>query len=286
MTTKKALRKSPAFQFYPSDFLMDINVQVMSNQQKGCYITLLSICWREGWIWSDVETIALLCHEPLDAMAKMWPAIARCFVPMEGVKSKLVHPRLQKESQKQMEFHAKQRIAGQRGAAKRWGTKVEEDAVAKPAPRADQPDIVIAKQGGLAGNDGQQNGKGAPAAKAAPPVCPHQEIVAMYHEILSDLPKITSWPEHRQKQLAKRWRESPERQSLAWWSDYFVKIKDSDFLMGRSTDFKADIDWIMGPKNFLKIVEGRYVNRVATPKPVAPMTQVNNGPRVNIPVLN
>lgn len=112
----------------------------------------------------------------------------------------------------------------------------------------------------------------------------------MYHEILSksdsDLPKITSWPEHRQKQLAKRWRESPERQNLAWWRDYFAKIKDSDFLMGRSTDFKADIDWIMGPKNFLKIVEGRYVNRVATPKPIVPNTQVSSGPRVNIPVVN
>jgi hypothetical protein len=36
--------KSPAFQFYPKDFLTDENVRVMSLQERGAYITLLCLC--------------------------------------------------------------------------------------------------------------------------------------------------------------------------------------------------------------------------------------------------
>ena len=36
-----SLEKSPAFQFYASDFLVDENVNLMSNREIGCYIKLL-----------------------------------------------------------------------------------------------------------------------------------------------------------------------------------------------------------------------------------------------------
>jgi len=43
----------------------------------------------------------------------------------------------------------------------------------------------------------------------------------------------------------------------------FVYIRNSDFLMGRVTDrqgksFMASLDWIVLPRNFAKIIEGRY----------------------------
>lgn len=38
------------------------------------------------------------------------------------------------------------------------------------------------------------------------------------------------------------------------------KIPKSDFLSGRANDFKATFDWIFGPKNFPKVLDGNYDN--------------------------
>jgi hypothetical protein len=62
--------------------------------------------------------------------------------------------------------------------------------------------------------------------------------------------------------VATRWREDASRQSLDWWRDYFaVSVGGSDFLTGKKTDFRAGFDWVVGPKNMSKILNGCYVNR-------------------------
>src|SRR5687768_14115762 len=71
--------KSPAFQFYPKDFLSDENVRVMSMQERGVYITLLSICWIHGTLPASVERLAKLCGVPHPAFRKLWPALEPCF---------------------------------------------------------------------------------------------------------------------------------------------------------------------------------------------------------------
>lgn len=38
------------------------------------------------------------------------------------------------------------------------------------------------------------------------------------------------------------------------------KIPKSDFLSGRATDFKVTFDWVFGPKNFPKVLDGNYDN--------------------------
>lgn len=44
------MNKSPAFQFYPRDFLSDVNVSTMTMEERGIYITLLCHCWLEGYL--------------------------------------------------------------------------------------------------------------------------------------------------------------------------------------------------------------------------------------------
>ena len=38
-------------------------------------------------------------------------------------------------------------------------------------------------------------------------------------------------------------------------------IKNSDFLLGRKTDFMITFDWFVRPNNFLKVFSGNYFNR-------------------------
>jgi len=92
-------------------------------------------------------------------------------------------------------------------------------------------------------------------------VCPHQEIIALYHEVLPELPPVKVWTDERQKLLRQRWKESTERQNPEWWRTYFEKVRGSPFLMGKEKDFRADLEWIIRPRNMPKILEGRYENR-------------------------
>lgn len=87
---------------------------------------------------------------------------------------------------------------------------------------------------------------------------PHQEIINIYRFVLPSLPQVKKWPEHLQKYLRARWKEDPDRQNVMWWYEYFLYIKESGFLMGKKTDFQADMEWIIRPTNMTKIINGRY----------------------------
>ena len=63
--------------------------------------------------------------------------------------------------------------------------------------------------------------------------------------------------------LRARWKEEKERQNLAWWDEFFTEISKMDFLMGRVKSFKATLSWIVGPKNFDKIINGQYLSNNA-----------------------
>jgi len=92
--------------------------------------------------------------------------------------------------------------------------------------------------------------------------CPHQDIINLYHLTLPELQKVKIWGEDSRKKLKTRWNEDPERQSLDWWKSFFLeKIKESDYLMGRVNDFQVNLGWMIGPKNFEKIMNGMYVNK-------------------------
>jgi hypothetical protein len=93
------------------------------------------------------------------------------------------------------------------------------------------------------------------------PPCPHQKIVSLYNEKLPSLPKVKEklWNGVRSKNLAARWAEDDERQSVEWWEGLFESINDMPFLLGDGDKgWKADLGWIVKKENMVKIVEGRY----------------------------
>lgn len=116
--------------------------------------------------------------------------------------------------------------------------------------------------------EGEEKGNTSPGGDQRPvPSCPHEDIIRLYHTALPTLPKVRLWTEPRKKLLQARWREEADRQTLAWWKQFFEYIAKSDFLCGRSEPspgrpvFMADLEWIVRPTNFTKIFEGKYENR-------------------------
>lgn len=111
------MNKSPAFQFYPADYLADMQVRLLSWASRGLYIDLLCYCWREGYIPSDSSAIAQLCgcHD----LAIIEPCLLLFSESEEN--GKLIHKRLEKEREKQNEHRKERAEAGKKGAETRWG---------------------------------------------------------------------------------------------------------------------------------------------------------------------
>ncbi len=119
---------SPAFQFYPADFLADENVALMTNQAVGCYIKLICYCWREGSIPQQIPQLARLCAEDPASMASIWKSLKHCFKPARGKGAgRLIHPRLERERRKQVAFKSDRSRAGRKGADALWNKKAAEN---------------------------------------------------------------------------------------------------------------------------------------------------------------
>ncbi len=91
---------------------------------------------------------------------------------------------------------------------------------------------------------------------------PYEKILENFHFYCKDLPRVRSINGLKPK-LKARWKEHPE---IEWWEGFFKDdVHSSDFLCGRSSDFRASLDWILGPKNMSKILNGQYQNRQEGP---------------------
>jgi hypothetical protein len=94
--------------------------------------------------------------------------------------------------------------------------------------------------------------------------CQKYEILDLYHTILAELPKVRVFSERRQKMLSARWKQKAKSESglysntLEFWEALFKYIRESDWLMGRKSDWRANFEWIVTKKNFNKIIEGVY----------------------------
>jgi len=115
---------SPAFQFYPAEYLADESVQLLSLVEEGAYIRALSYCWREGSIPADPMKLSRLIGKECSQ------AIAEAILPLFEINTKdpsrLIHKRLEKERTKQQKFKKAMSESGKKGASARWDSQNKE----------------------------------------------------------------------------------------------------------------------------------------------------------------
>lgn len=114
-----------------------------------------------------------------------------------------------------------------------------------------------------------------PPAKKPPdgcPPCPIDEIVELYHQTLPELPRFLVRNATRDGYIRSRWREffaagdfTTKEGGIECFRWLFAdQVKPSKFLTGRSDangsrkPFAADLEWLMRPTNFAKVIEGKY----------------------------
>lgn len=88
-----------------------------------------------------------------------------------------------------------------------------------------------------------------------------QQLVDGWNSLPSPVPKIRKWVSgnSRDKSLKARIREyGIDNVKIA-----IENIKNSPFLLGQRTDFIISFDWFIGPKNFPKVLDGKYLDTKA-----------------------
>lgn len=95
-------------------------------------------------------------------------------------------------------------------------------------------------------------------SSAEPTGCSLSEVVDVYHEVLTGLPRVRMLDKKRQTALKSRQREYPKSRDLDWWRAFFELAGESRFLMGESGSWKADYDFLTSPKGFKGVIEGKY----------------------------
>lgn len=109
------------------------------------------------------------------------------------------------------------------------------------------------------------------------PKCPHDEIVRAYATHLTMLPQVAVLSDVRKGHITARWKDVcgeqkfTQEQGVEWFRDFFALVARSAFLTGNGTPrrdtgrvWAADLDWLMLPTNFVKVVEGRYQDQRRT----------------------
>jgi hypothetical protein len=136
------------------------------------------------------------------------------------------------------------------------------EKVPAPQPSGEPFELKTAPQG-----SGKLNGK------HVLPSCPHRDLLALWGEILPQLPQHNPdlWAGAREAQLRTRWRETAKARhwatqadGLAYFRALFGYVGRSHFLTGRAKyhderhPFLAELAWIVEPGNWAKVIEGRY----------------------------
>lgn len=125
------MNKSPAFQFYPSDWLGSQRVSLMTLEEEGAYIRLLSYCWQHGSVPADPEAVARLIGKGASTtlasrvLTMFQPPLVPPLVPPLSGGNVLVHERLEEERNKQLNWKMKSSEGGKKSAELRKARVVE-----------------------------------------------------------------------------------------------------------------------------------------------------------------
>lgn len=122
------MAKSPAFQFYPDDF-MGGKPGMMTPEQTHVYIWLLCLDWNQNGFPFDVPVLARWCRVTPSVFRKAWAVVQECFSCRDG---RWFNDRLAKEHEKQEQFKTKMANNGKLGGRPKKAAGSIEESQPKP----------------------------------------------------------------------------------------------------------------------------------------------------------
>jgi hypothetical protein len=103
------------------------------------------------------------------------------------------------------------------------------------------------------------------APEAVPDMADVRRIVEIYNECCKTMPRAEKMTQTRARRIRAIMAEHNE-DADDYFRRLFTRAHNSDFLSGRSGQWKAQFDWLLQPANITKLEEGAYDNRKAGPR--------------------
>lgn len=223
------------------------SLQGMSPTQKAVLISLSDNANDEGVCWPSVAKIAMrtcLSERAVQNSIK-WLGQAKILTSRERMGRSTIYTITPEAYSPPQEMHPAQDAPSPPHVTTQT-----------PAPRA--PRTIIEPQREPSPIPEQQERQ-----VSSKPKCSAKAIVDLFNEILIELPQVVMINKDRESKIKARWNESDVHQDYDFWRDYFVTVKDSPFLTGKTPGsngkiFRCSFDWLICPSNFVKVVEGNY----------------------------
>lgn len=262
----------PFFQLYPADYLRD--TRVLSCAAKGGWMdalcmlhgsstrgtmTLPVIGWARVFGASVDQAEAIITEIEMMRVADVTRA-SNGDVTLSC--RRMLRERITREQTRlRVQRHRSNMTCNAGGNASETHNKLEtrnQNISDTSYPPSSSPSSTSDAPGLLCIDQGDQAPRNDPV--------PFAEIVALYNELCPSMPRARI-SDDRKKSIRARWLECQKanEEPLAWFRSLFTKAEASDFLSGRKTangsHWRCSLDWLMGPKNAPKVMEGNYENR-------------------------
>lgn len=123
--------KLSGFSFSPSEYLANQQIQMMSLEEEGVYIRLLSYCWQNGSVPKDPEQAARLVGK--GASTTVVASVLRLFHATQNPQE-LTHFDLQQQKERLTQWKEKSAAGGRKSAATRKGGPTTLQSVVEKRP--------------------------------------------------------------------------------------------------------------------------------------------------------
>lgn len=241
----------PALPLWTDAYLAD--TRHLTTLEHGAYLLLMMEAWRRPHTNLPDDDRILARLTGLSAVE--WDAVKAVVMDLwflDRRKKVWTQKRLSAEKVYVAEKSASQRDR----ATKRWNKRENDDAPALPFGCPDDaptptptptPNIISFP-----------NGKDS---SVEPPLTV-EEVVEGWNDLAGDLDlaKVIKLTPQRRKATQARLREYPD---LASWKAAFRHIRNTPFLRGETTDWRANFDFLVQASSFTKLVEGVYGKKQA-----------------------
>lgn len=215
------MSKDPAVLFYTGDFLNGCTD--LTFEERGQYITLLCLQHQKGHL--SEKTIRL-------SVGSVSVDVLKKFTKDE--QGNFFNVRMDEEIAKRNQFIETRRVNGSKG-----GRPSKANGYPNGYPNGKATENLI--------EDEDESGN-----------IDYKGILENYHTFCDKLPKVAKLSDERKRHIAARLKEFNTETII----DVLKRAGRSEFLTGKNDRaWKADIDWIFNPTNFLKIMEGKYDNK-------------------------
>lgn len=141
------MSKSPAFQFYPKDWLSSLKISLMTPAEEGAYIRLLCYCWDDAdcSIPDNDEILAKMSRLNEGWFKGGSTVVRKCFNQHPTKPGFLTNERLMKEREKQKKWSEKSHEGGKKsGEVRRIAASLKSQSKTKGGSQMVEPNGNIA----------------------------------------------------------------------------------------------------------------------------------------------